>query len=145
MFNVSTRLRYGLRALIYLSEKETDKTVNLHQIADSEGISRKYLENIFKLLKKSKIIRSIRGREGGYALIRDPGEITMYEIANAIEGNIILLDCTEDDNFCTRSSICGIRDFWVDYQKYIIDYLDGMTFNDFLEKYVRKSNEKYLP
>ena len=70
MFQISTRFRYGLRALAFLAGYDPSDTVNLHYIAEKENISRKYLENIFKLLKKGKIVRSVRGREGGYALVK---------------------------------------------------------------------------
>lgn len=137
MFQISTRLRYGLRALIYMAEKEGEKAVNLHEISVNEHISRKYLENIFKLLKKGKIIKSERGREGGYILARKPEQITLYEIAFAVEGGISLIDCLSDNGICGRYADCGIRSFWGDYQDYIRQYLENVTLEQIIGKYLK--------
>ncbi|MDX9801500.1 MAG: Rrf2 family transcriptional regulator [Spirochaetia bacterium] len=138
MFQISTRLRYGLRALTYLSTNGGSGTVSLHEISKNEGISRKYLENIFKLLKKSKITRSVRGREGGYALIKKPEEIGLYEIATALEGKVSLLECIDEKGLCENSSECGVRDFWSDYQDYVKKYMLNLSLADIIEKYYKK-------
>ena len=77
MFQIPTRYRYGLRALAFIAENGSSRPVNLHLIAEKENISRKYLENIFKLLKKGRIVRSVRGREGGYALLKNVLEVKL--------------------------------------------------------------------
>ncbi|MCP5514549.1 MAG: Rrf2 family transcriptional regulator [Spirochaetales bacterium] len=138
MFQISTRLRYGLRALTYLSTNEGSGTVSLHEIAEKEGISRKYLENIFKLLKKNKITRSVRGREGGYALIKKPEDIGLYEIAAALEGPVSLLDCIDAESLCENSSECGVRSFWADYQEYVKKYMLNITLAQVIDRYYNK-------
>ena len=138
MFQISTRFRYGLRALAFLAGYDPSDTVNLHHIAEKENISRKYLENIFKLLKKGKIVRSVRGREGGYALVKKADEITLYEIMTAIEGHVTLVDCVDNSAVCKRNTECGVRIFWKDYQEYIAVYLTEMTLQDFKDKYLNK-------
>ncbi len=138
MFQISTRLRYGLRALTYLTTNGGTGTVSLHEIAEKEGISRKYLENIFKLLKKGNITRSVRGREGGYALIKKPDEIGLYEIASALEGKVALLDCIDDNGLCENSSECGVRSFWADYQEYVKKYMINITLAQVIDRYYGK-------
>ena len=140
MFQISTRFRYGLRALAFLAGYDISDTVNLHYIAEKENISRKYLENIFKLLKKGRIVRSVRGREGGYALVKKADEITLYEIMIAIEGHVNLLDCVDNSSVCERNIECGVRLFWKDYQEYIAEYLEEMTLLDFKNKYLTGKN-----
>ena len=144
MFQISTRFRYGLRALVYITLKNESDRINLHEISINESISRKYLENIFKLLKKSKIIKSVRGREGGYALMKTPAEITLFEIASAIEGGVVLVNCVDNEGFCERTSECGVRNFWGDYQNYIKEYLSGITLADILEKYMKQGINRIL-
>ena len=141
MFQISTRLRYGLRALIYIAAKSGCDSVNLHEVSEKELISRKYLENIFKLLKKGGIIKSVRGRDGGYTLAAKPEEITLYEIAAAIEGGISLIDCLGGKELCGKAAECGIRAFWGDYQDYIKKYLDNITLAEVMEKYMNISGE----
>lgn len=136
MFQISTRFRYGLRALAFLAGYDPSHTVNLHFIAEKENISRKYLENIFKLLRKGQIVRSVRGREGGYALVKKAEEISLYEIMTAIEGHVSLVDCVDNSAVCSRNTDCGVRLFWKDYQEYIGNYLTGMTLLDFKNKYL---------
>lgn len=141
MFQISTRFRYGLRAIAFLAGYDPSQTVNLHFIAEKENISRKYLENIFKLLKKGQIVRSVRGREGGYALVRKAENITLYEIMTAIEGHVTLVDCVENSDICKRNKDCGVRFFWKDYQEYIGEYLKRMTLQTFMDKYLAIDNE----
>lgn len=141
MFQISTRLRYGLRALVYIASKKDSKTVNLHEISKNEGISRKYLENIFKLMKKNRIIKSVRGREGGYSLVKSAEELTLYEIAHAIEGSLSLLVCLKNDAMCGKAADCGVRLFWGDYQDYIKKYLEKITLMDVIERYMNGSPE----
>ncbi len=143
MFEISTRLRYGLRALIYLASKGETETINLSEISEKESISRKYLENIFKMLKKDKIIKSERGREGGYVLVKPADQITLHQIAIALEGNVALLDCLNYEQMCDKTTECGVREFWNDYQEYIKKYLDNITLLEIMEKYSK--NRKNCP
>ena len=93
MFSVSTKSRYGLRALIELARSSEGKPVSLSELADKQDISKKYLESIFRMLQKKGIIRSSRGASGGYSLARDPENVILLEILEAVEGPIHLLDC----------------------------------------------------
>ena len=133
MFQISAGLQYGLRALIYLAS--SDKVENIASVSQRENIPRKFLENIFTQLKKNMIVRSIRGPEGGYVLARNAGDITLYEIFDAIEGSPTLVKCLEDNKPCHMSDACMVRNFWNDYQEYIRKYLDDMSLQDLLDKY----------
>ena len=127
MLAISTRVRYGLRALAFLAEQEEDRAVSLNLISEKESISRKYLENIFRLLKKGKIVRSVRGADGGYQLERAPESISIYEIVKALEGPISPSRCLTDPFKCKNVDDCGTRDFWKEFQNYLEDFFRSKT------------------
>ncbi len=127
MFAVSTRTRYGLRALHYLSTHDGNKPVSLHVIARELGIPFKYLENIFKLLTRSRIVRGERGPSGGYRLMRSPQKLTLYEIADALDGPLMTVACITDSNMCENSGRCPTRRVWDELQLHINRFLRERT------------------
>lgn len=88
--NFSKRSRYGIRALIDLAQNAEEGSIQLYEIAERNGISAKYLEQIFAALKKAGIIRSIKGPQGGYLLAKSPRDLTIAEIVLALDGNYFL-------------------------------------------------------
>ncbi|MDE7311118.1 MAG: Rrf2 family transcriptional regulator [Eubacterium sp.] len=88
--NFSKRSRYGIRALIDLAQNTDCTYMQLNDIARRNGISIKYLEQIFAALRKAGILRSIRGRQGGYLLVKDPGSIKVADIILALDGSYFL-------------------------------------------------------
>ncbi|MCQ2604688.1 MAG: Rrf2 family transcriptional regulator [Spirochaetia bacterium] len=135
MFQISAGLQYALRALINIASSQ--QVQNIAVISQQENISRKYLESIFTQLKKNRIVRSIRGPEGGYVLCKDASEITLYQIFDAIEGSPVLVKCLDGQENCPMSDACAVRHFWNDYQEYIRKYLDEMTLQDLINKYTK--------
>jgi len=127
MFAVSTRTRYGLRALHYLSVHDEDKPVSLSHIAQELNIPFKYLENIFKLLSRSRIVRGERGPLGGYSLIRSADTLTLYEIADALDGPLVTVACVTDSNACDKSKKCPTRRVWYELQLHINRFLKSKT------------------
>lgn len=88
--------------------------VRAHEIARTQTISLKYLESILASLKAAGLIRSERGKHGGYALARPPEEITMLEVLRSLEDSLGYVHCTESDRACDRREICVTRDLWME-------------------------------
>ena len=133
MFSVSTKSRYGLRALIELARNREKNPVSLGNLADKQDISNKYLESIFGMLQKKRIIRSRRGAKGGYVLGRAPEDISLLEILEAIEGPIRLLDCLHDKRLCSNIARCPTRCMWDDLEKYIVKFLEKRTLKKMVD------------
>jgi len=145
MLAVSTRIRYGLRALVAIARNKDEGFVPLIDISAEEHISRKYLENIFKLLKKGNIVVGNRGPEGGYILKRSPEKITVYDVVKALEGPIVPSKCISDPRQCGNTRECGTRDFWVEFQENIENYLRSKTLTQIMEQMNRGDKDENAP
>jgi Rrf2 family cysteine metabolism transcriptional repressor len=128
MIPISSRARYGLRALIVLARTDGRQPLSLNQIAAEENLSIKYLENIFSLLKRHRIVSSLRGSEGGYKLAKKPESIRLWDIMNALEGPMDSVDCKS--NVCENHDACLSRRFWTEFEDHIRQFLDTKTLND---------------
>lgn len=135
---ISTRARYGVRLMLRLASQYGEGPIYLKGIAEQEQISEKYLSQIIIPLRGVGLVRSIRGAYGGYALSRPPGEITLREIVDPLEGGNCLVDCVKHPSACPRVSICVARDIWTMLGEKISEALDSVT----LEQMVRMSREK---
>ncbi|MBN2054691.1 Rrf2 family transcriptional regulator [bacterium] len=109
---LSTRIRYGLRAMMELAEHREDTPLLVKHISDRQEISKKYLENLLIALKNGGLVRSIRGSKGGYRLTRDPADISVADIVFALEGPLGVVDCLTDPGCCNRSGDCVTQEFW---------------------------------
>lgn len=92
MLTISTKSKYGLKAILALAENEGQGLLQIREIARLKNIPRQYLEQIFNQLGKARIIRSVRGKNGGYKLARHPREILASEIIALLEGGIEFVD-----------------------------------------------------
>ena len=93
---ISTKGRYALRILADIAEHGTEKNVPIREIAERQGFSDKYLEGIVSRLSSAGLVKSGRGKYGGYRLVKDPAEYNVYEILYAAEDSIALVSCLED-------------------------------------------------
>lgn len=100
---ITTKTRYGIRALIYVGEKTWGKKdlIRIKEISDKENISVQYLEQILNKLKKAEIIEGKRGPNGGYRLIQSPDSINMYNLFKILESKIELVQCDKSSKSCT--------------------------------------------
>ena len=131
---VSTKGRYALRMLLDLAE-HSGKFISLKEIAERQNISKQYLEQIVSLLNTSNILRTNRGKQGGYMLAKRPSEYTVKEILRITEGNLAPVTCLEEDiNDCEKASYCKTLPMWTGLQKVIDDYLGSVTLQDMLEQ-----------
>ncbi|MBM3147713.1 MAG: Rrf2 family transcriptional regulator [Actinobacteria bacterium] len=134
MVRLSTRSRYGLRALLYLSSIEDDRLVPLSQIAAAEQIPAPFLERILGRLREAGLVTARRGVAGGYRLARAPGEVTVADVVSAVEDPRPLLDCLERPDVCGRIGTCRARKAWSRLDEAIAGALAGVTLGDLLEE-----------
>jgi len=131
---LSSRVRYGLRALVELADIQTDTPVLLETVASRQGISRKYLDAIFARLKAAGLLRSTRGVGGGFVLGKPADSITLAEVYQALEGPIHLADCLSDHQVCARHDDCPTVKVWADMSRIMFDYLNGVTVGDLVRR-----------
>jgi Rrf2 family cysteine metabolism transcriptional repressor len=133
---LSAKEQYGLRAMIELGRRHGQGPVSLSEVAEAQGISFPYLEQIVPLLREADLIESTRGAYGGYALRREPREITVGDIIRAVEdGQIMPLGCipgSEPGDICSRQDMCTARDVWTKIYDRIVEVLDSTTLADLM-------------
>lgn len=129
---LSTRSRYGTRMVLDLAKRFDEGPVKIGDIAEREGISVKYLEQLIIPLKQANFIKSVRGPKGGHMLSRPPENITVGEVVKALEGGTNLTVCVENPEKCERSPGCVTRNIWEEASKAMYDKLDSMTLAGFL-------------
>ncbi|MFP4164895.1 MAG: RrF2 family transcriptional regulator [Chitinispirillaceae bacterium] len=139
---LSTKCRYGLRAVLQIAEAG-DRPSKRRDIAAEQNLSDSYLENILIMLKSEGIISTTRGVKGGYVLGRDPSSITLLEIVTALEGPLDLVDCVGDSKVCGKSLDCVARSVWQELSASWNKTLGGITLKDLLER--KKRNEPCTP
>lgn len=106
---LSTRGRYGLLAMEVLKDNYGNGPISVNSIATEKNISEAYLEQLFSLMKKGGLIKSIRGAQGGYVLSRAPEEITIGEILTSLEGDLELSCCDGDVPSCAEDDPCRMK------------------------------------
>lgn len=134
---VSTKGRYALRVLADLAQHQTDDYIPLKDIAGREGISEKYLESIIKTLVKGGILTGLRGKGGGYRLIRDPNQLTVKEVLMLTEGDIAPVSCLSDDEPCPHGPGCPTMAMWRRLDALIDQFFSGITITDLMPESVR--------
>ena len=125
---ISTKGRYSLRMLVDLAEHKGDGFISLRDIAERQGVSKKYLEQLVFLLNQPDMLRTNRGYQGGYMLAKEPDQYTVGQILRLTEGGLNPVACLDDDPIqCERSNICRTLPIWKGLQNVINDYLDNIT------------------
>ena len=118
---LSTKGRYGLFAMYYLAQHQGEGPQPLKAVAQA-GVPEDYLEQLLALLRRSGLINTVRGAQGGYQLAKAPAEITVGDILNATEGPVTICDCIEDSQYCSLSGECRSRRVW----QYLADSIDQL-------------------
>ena len=135
---LSTRTRYGTRALLYLALHWGEEPLPLKEIAISQGISLHYLEHLITPLVRTGIIQGIRGVGGGVQLARHPQEITLSEVVLLLEGSITPVACVDNPGSCSQFDFCVTRDVWLKMKQATDEILDSTTLQDLVERQKEK-------
>ncbi len=138
IMKLSTRARYGVRLMQALAIHYGKGPVYLKDIARGEEISEKYLSLIIIPLRTAGLVNSTRGAYGGYNLARDPFQINLKEILNALEGESCLVDCVRDPSLCNRVSTCVSREIWSLLGGKISEVLDSINLQDLVRMHMEK-------
>lgn len=121
---------YAIRALLRLAEEGSGTVVQTKEIASSEDIPEKYLPTIMRTLARAGLVRTLRGNQGGVLLARNPEDINLREVIEAIEEPIVLNRCLRNEGECTRESFCPVHPVWDRIQQSLIDKLESTNFAD---------------
>ena len=137
---LSTRGKYGTRALLDIALHYDGNPVLLKDIARRQDISAQYLEQLMSPLIKAGLVRSIRGARGGVTLAKPPEEIKLSQVIQIMEGSIALVECVDDPKICPRSDFCVTRDVWEEMKRAMTQVLESTTLQDLVER--QKEKEK---
>lgn len=135
---LSTKTRYGLRAMIDLAMgHDAGRPIPISEVAKKQSLSESYLEQLFSRLRKSGLVDSVRGAQGGYLLSRTPDEIRADQIITALEGGISITDCV-DYGDCERKDCCPARFLWEKVAGAIQQSTSQISLQDIVDEYRKK-------
>ena len=130
---VSTKGRYALRVMVCFAQRGTEEYIPLKEIAESEGISQKYLESIMTVLSKAGFVDAVHGKGGGYRLNRKPEAYTVGSILKLTEGSLATVSCTiQGPAACSRASCCQTLPMWEKLDAMVEEFFEGITLADLL-------------
>lgn len=133
---LSTRGRYGLKAMVDLALNYGQGQMTVNALAQKQGVSEAYLEQLIAALRRAGLISSIRGAQGGYVLARPPEQISAGEILHTLEGTTALIDCVGSEAFdCDNACTCSARPLWLKLQSKINGVLDSTSVYELAEDY----------
>lgn len=140
---VSTRGRYGLRALVDLAIHSEKEPISLASISARQGMSLNYLEQTFRLLREANIVKGTKGAQGGYQLVAKPEDVCVKHILGILEGELTCVTCehVEEQSLLQRA----IREaLWEKIDKKIFEMLQSMKLSDLIKVYKKKKDENNL-
>ncbi|AAO35632.1 transcriptional regulator [Clostridium tetani] len=138
---LSTKGRYGVRAMIDLALNYGDIPISIKSISERQNISEYYLEQLFATLRKADLIKSIRGAQGGYLLSREPKDISIAEIIETLEGPVELSNCVSQGE-CENMDSCSTRLLWVRIKESIDNVTKTTTLQDMVDDYYKLNSCK---
>jgi len=145
---LSTKGRYGVRAMLDLALHYGQGPIALKHVAERQNISEHYLEQLVVILRRAGLVRSMRGAQGGYTLSREPGKITLGDVIRSLEGPISPVDCVseEDPEYCSRAGFCITRGIWEKIRDNIAGILDSTTLEDMCRQaeQLARANNPYM-
>ncbi len=139
---ISTKGRYGTRALLEVALRQDDDMVRLKDIAEQQEIPLPYLERIIAPLVKAGFLASTRGPTGGVALGKHPAGIKISEVIEVLEGSMAPVACVDDPNTCSRADACATCDLWGEVKEAMEEVLEAVTLQDLVERQKKKQGEK---
>lgn len=140
---LSTKGRYGTRAMVDIALYYGQGPILLKDIAKRQNISEKYLEHIITSLKIAGLVKSIRGAHGGYILAKDPVQIRLSQIIKALEGSIAPVECVDDPDLCSRAKTCVTRDVWIKIKKSMDEILKSISLKELVERQKKRQRNSF--
>lgn len=142
---ISTKGRYGLRAMVDLAVYSAGDHISLKNIAERQNISEGYLEQVFSALRKAGLINSIKGAQGGYTLADIPASITVGVVLRALEGNLSVIDeKSMEEKTNDKIEDCIREKVWNIINTSIDDIIDNITLEDLMDEYKRMASKEVL-
>ena len=138
---LSTKGRYGIHAMYDLAQFGSETPQPIKSIAERQNIPEAYLEQLIGQLRRSGLVKSVRGAQGGYLLSRSPAEITVGEVLRTLEGELAVVDCLTEEDVCHKACSCPTRVVWKKLRDGLNQIVDGITLQDMLDDYERMSAE----
>ncbi len=139
---ISTKGRYALRLMLDLAVCDTGEPVRIRDIAARQEISEKYLEQIISTLNKAGYVKSVRGPQGGYHLMKAPEQYTVGMILRLTEGSLSPVACLDDEtDFCARRESCVTIRLWQMLNQAVSDVVDHVTLADLVEWQEQQKSE----
>ena len=126
MLTISTKGRYSLRILVLMASRQRGHMFAKHEIAEVEGVSCAYVQQLLSTLRTAGFVNSHRGKVGGFTLARDPETITVADVLRATEGQARLAPCLNAEG-CERETICRTRPMWIRAEELFDDFFSGIT------------------
>lgn len=137
---ISTKGRYGTRALLELALRDNNEPMLLRNIAKQQDISLAYLEHVISPLIAGGILRSTKGPKGGISLNKKPSEIKLSEVIRLLEGSVAPTDCVDNPDICDRSDSCVTRDIWCELKEALDSVLESTTIQDMVDRQKHKGS-----
>ena len=133
---ISTKGHYGVQAMFDLAQHYGEGPVSLKTIAGRQDISEHYLEQLIAVLRKTGMVKSVRGAQGGYILAREPADIKVGDIVRVLEGPIAPVECVNDNDSeqCQKAEYCITRNVWEKVKDSIEEVLDSISLQDMCQE-----------
>lgn len=144
---VSKKGDYGVRALVELAHHYGEGPIQSAHIASAQEVPEQYLDQLLTTLRRAGFIRSVRGPNGGHALVQDPADVRLSSVMVALEGSLSPMSCVDDPESCTRTGGCVQRDVWERVRDATQEILDSVTIGDLAEQereYNRNGGRYYI-
>lgn len=143
---LSTKGRYGLRAMVDLAVNSSIDHVALYSIAERQNISVNYLEQVFSILRKAGLVKSVKGAQGGYTLSDNPENIKVGAILRALEGSLSVVDEEFEGGDLTTNRVqrCLKLNIWDKINDSINSIVDSLSLEDLVNEYRKMSDESTL-
>jgi len=139
---LSTRVRYGCRAMVDLALHQTEGPISLQVLAQDQRIPERYLAKIVQDLRRNGLIRSVRGAHGGYMLSRPPARITLLDVWQALEGPFYPVECLAAPATCSMVGDCVTREVWEGVRRALTGVLRAEDLAALARRYKDKSGKR---
>ena len=138
---LSTKVRYGTRAMMDLAMHDNGEPVQLKDIAKRQQVSLSYLEHVIATLVAAGLVKSTRGSRGGIILSRPPEEIRLSEIVEVLEGPLTIVDCLRSPEYCPRAGTCATQYIWGKLKMAMDEVLENTTLRDLADEQKAKEGK----